>query len=80
MKFKEYIKESQLTKAKADIKKKKNALIKKWKTKGAYENFGQKEVGKLEDKHINSSSYTDEMNQIRKVIQDFNEWAMSYNG
>ena len=74
------IKIKKVSKVKADIKKFKNALIEKWKTKGAYENFGQKEVGKLEDKHINISSYTDEMNQIRKEIQDFNKWVMKYNG
>ena len=64
----------------SEIKKKKSLLIKRWKTKGAYENFGQKECGKLEDKYINISKYTDEMNQIRKLIQDFRNWCMNYTG
>jgi len=72
--------ESKLSKATVDIKKIKSQLGKKWKSKGAYENFGQKEVGKLEDKHIDSSDYSTEMNTIRKAIQDFDKWAMDYNG
>jgi len=64
----------------SEIKKKKNMLIKRWETKGAYENFGQKEVGKLQDKYIDSSKYTDEMNEVRILIQKFNEWCMNYTG
>ena len=48
--------------------------------KGLYENFGQKEVMELEDKYIDTSSYTDEMNNIRDSIQIFNEWCMNYCG
>ena len=64
----------------SEIKRKQNLLIKKWKTKGAYENFGQKEVGKLEDKYIDGSKYTDEMNEMRRLIQEFQNWCMSYTG
>lgn len=55
-------------------------LISKVKKTGLYENFGQKEVGKLTDKYINSSSYTDEMNSDRERLTAFNNWCMSYNG
>jgi hypothetical protein len=55
-------------------------LIKKAKTKGLYENFGQKEVRKLEDKFINISDYSEEMNSNRRLIQMFNEWCMNYCG
>ena len=55
-------------------------LIKRVEDKGLYENFGQKEVMELEDKYIDTSSYTDEMNNIRDSIQIFNEWCMNYCG
>ena len=60
------------------IAKEKNKLIKRAKTKGLYENFGQKEVGKLEDKYIDTSDYSDEMNNNRDLIQMFNEWCSTY--
>ena len=61
------------------IQNEKKKLIDKVKKKGIYENFGQKEVRKLEDKFINTSSYTDEMNYIRKAIQEFDKWCMDYS-
>ena len=54
------------------IANEKNKLIKRAKTKGLYENFGQKEVRKLEDKYIDTSDYSDEMNNNRDLIQMFN--------
>ena len=63
-----------------EIEKVKNKLIKKAKSKGLYENFGQNEVRKLEDKHLNSSDYTDEMNKKRNLIQSFGEWCMNFDG
>lgn len=57
-----------------------NKLIKIAKTKGLYENFGQKEVMKLEDKFIDSSDYSEEMNKNRRLIQMFDEWCMNYSG
>ena len=62
------------------VQKEKNKLIAIAKTKGLYENFGQKEVRKLEDKFINSSIYSDEMNKSRRTIQLFDEWCMNYCG
>ena len=60
------------------IAKEQDKLINKANTKGLYENFGQKEVSKLKDKYIDTSSYTDEMNAIRDAIQEFNTWCMNY--
>lgn len=57
-----------------------NKLIKKAKTKGLYENFGQKEVRKLEDKFIDPSDYSEEMNKNRRLIQMFSEWCYNYCG
>lgn len=63
-----------------DIKRNKNKLISKAKTKGLYENFGVSEVRKLEEKYIDISSYTNEMNAIRKAISDFSYWCMCFDG
>ena len=51
-----------------DIKKAKKALIAKAKSKGVYENFGQKEVRELEDKY----GYTDH-------VRAFDDWAMNFD-
>ena len=62
------------------ITREQNKLIKIAKTKGLYENFGQKEVRKLEDKFIDISNYSEEMNKNRRLIQMFDEWCMNYCG
>ena len=62
------------------IKHEKNKLIDIANKKGLYENFGQKEVRKIQDQYINSSSYTKEMNNNRSLLQNFNNWCMTYNG
>ncbi len=62
------------------IKRKKESLIKRVEKKGIYENFGQKEIRDLEDKYIDSSSYTDEMNKMRDMIRELDDWACTYNG
>ncbi len=61
------------------IQQAKTKLIKQAQNTGLYENFGQKEVARLTDKYIDTSSYTDQMNYNRKATQEFNEWCMSYN-
>lgn len=60
------------------IQRKKAKLEKIARENGLYENFGQKEVSELEDKYINISKYTDEMNNRRMEIQQFNNWCMNY--
>ena len=61
-----------------EIEKEKNKLIKQAKEGGLYENFGQEVIIKLEDKHINLSDYSDEMNKKRNLIEMFNNWCMNY--
>ena len=68
-----------MIKLETKIKGLKLVLTEKARNKGIYENFGQKEVRKLEETFINISSYTDEMNEIRNLIQNFNEWCMNFN-
>jgi hypothetical protein len=58
----------------------KNFLIEKYNKNGLYENFGQKEVRLIEEKFINTSDYTTEMNNNRNKLQIFNEWCMNFNG
>ena len=67
-------------KLEAAISRERTKLIKIAKSKGLYENFGQKEVRKLEDKYIDSSDYSEEMNKNRRLIQMFEEWCMNYCG
>ncbi len=62
-----------------EIEKLKKKLIEVAKIKGIYENFGQKEVKMLEDKYINQSDYSKEMNDIRNLIQRFNDWCSSFD-
>jgi hypothetical protein len=45
--------------------------------KNLCENFGQKEIRKLEDKFINSSLYNTEMNTMRNMIRGFEEWCLN---
>lgn len=52
-----------------EICKFKKALIKKVKTKGLYENFGQKEVTILRNKY-----------GYLGLIADFDNWCMTYDG
>ena len=52
----------------ADINKFKKQLIAKAKRKGLYENFGQAEVGKLEDKYGYSNN-----------VREFDNWAMNFD-
>lgn len=63
-----------LKKLEKEIEKTKNSLLIKAKKNGLYENFGQVEIRKLKDKFINFASYTNEMNLIRKSIDNFDYW------
>ncbi len=67
-------------KVQKEVDKVKAKLIKKWASKGAYENFGQKEVRALKDKFEDSSDYGSEMKSIRSIIDRFDDWASSYDG
>lgn len=62
------------------IDKVKKQLISKWKRKGGYENFGQKELRKFEDKFEDMSDYSNDMKLIRKSVMAFADWASEYDG
>jgi hypothetical protein len=64
-----------ITKLEKEIEKTKNSLLIKAKKSGLYENFGQIELRKLKDKFIDSSSYTNEMNKIRQLLDNFDHWC-----
>lgn len=68
----------EIMKIETAIKNEKAKLINKVNKKGLYENFGQKEVSKLESKFIDSSDYSDKMNDNRNQLDSFNEWCMTY--
>ena len=53
------------------LTKEQNKLSEIAKTKGLYENFGQKEVRKLEDKYIDMSDYSEEMKFFPCIIFKF---------
>lgn len=62
------------------ISKVKKQLMRKWKQKGGYENFGQKELSQMKDKFdYNPYGSPDERN-ISKMLDGFDNWAMNYDG
>ena len=63
-----YAKGGEVGKVNSEINKMKTALIKKAKSKGIYENFGQKEVRQLEDKY----GYSPE-------VASFDNWCMNFD-
>src|SRR6056300_362983 len=73
----EAMKPSQVRSAISKVKK---GLMRKWKQKGGYENFGQKELSQMKDKfHYNPYGSPDER-QISKMLDGFDDWAMNYDG
>jgi ribosomal protein L21E len=62
------------------ISRVKKDLMKKWKQKGGYENFGDKE-GDMLRKKFNFNPYgSSEEREIAQMIQGFEEWAINYDG
>jgi hypothetical protein len=69
-----------VSQVRSTIDKVKKQLIQKWKQKGGYENFGEKEGRMLSDKfNVNPYGSPDER-RIHSMIQDFENWAMNYDG
>ena len=64
------------TRISKDIGKTRERLIAKAKKKGLWENFGQKELRKLKDKHIGANCVTRE---TYKLFQDFDNWCMNFD-
>jgi hypothetical protein len=62
------------------ISRAKEALTKKAKKNGIYENFGQKEVREIKDKFIDISDYSPDMNMNRDKLKNFDNWCMNYTG
>ena len=62
------------------IEKVKKQLIQKWKQKGGYENFGEKEGRMLSDKFNTNPYGSSDERRIHSMIQDFENWAMNYDG
>ena len=60
------------------ISRAKKMLIDRANKNGIYENFGDKEQRIIEDRYINISSYTSEMNRNRNMFQSFADWCATY--
>ena len=69
-----------VSQVRSTIAKVKKQIIQKWKQKGGYENFGEKEGRMLSDK-FNANPYgSSDERRIHSMIQDFENWAMNYDG
>lgn len=62
------------------IRRARKMLVEKVEKDGPYENFGQKEVRLIKEHFIDISSYTDEENKKRSLLDSFSNWCSSYNG
>ena len=67
----------EIAKCAIDIHKVQKSLIKRAKTNGIWENFGQKEMRKLNDEYF---TYGYEAKEIMDMLSAFNDWAMNYTG
>jgi len=73
----EVMKPSQVRSAISRVKK---GLMRKWKQKGGYENFGQKELSQMKDKFDYNPYGSSDERQIAKMLDAFDNWAMNYDG
>jgi hypothetical protein len=62
------------------ISRVKKQLMRKWKQKGGYENFGQKELRQLQDKFDYNAYGDKDEREISHMLDAFNNWAMNYDG
>ena len=78
----EKVDEGLLGQVRKEIGKTQTDLKKKWKKTGGYENFGQDEISKLQDRHGYSSMVygTPEQRKAAKLIDALDQWAMNYVG
>ena len=60
-----------------EIEKEKKKLIRIAKTKGLYEDFGQKEYSELQDKYMDLY-YVDK--DIARLLDNFFDWCINYDG
>lgn len=68
-----------LKRLKRDIDRTTETLKIRWDIKGAYENFGQREVQRLKDKYVGRLPYLYEFS-IRGEILKFERWCWGYTG
>lgn len=61
------------------IRRAKKHLVSLAKNEGFYENFGQLEIGYIENHFINISDYSDEMNGKRNELASFRRWIDNLN-
>jgi predicted kinase len=73
----ETMKPSQVRSAISKVKKQ---LMRKWKQKGGYENFGQKELSQMKDKFDYNPYGSSDERQIANMLDGFDNWAMNYDG
>lgn len=57
-----------------------SGLINKVDHDGLYENFGQVEVRSIKDKFIDTSDYSEDMNNNREELLMFSHWCSDYQG
>jgi len=78
----EIIEEGLLGQVRKEVGKTQTALKKKWAKKGGYENFGQDEIRKMQDRYGYSSMVygTPEQRKAAALIDALDQWAMSYVG
>ena len=69
-----------ISQVRSTIEKVKKQLIQKWKQKGGYENFGEREGRMLSDKFNTNPYGSSDERRIHSMIQDFENWAMNYDG
>ena len=81
MKRKIKMNKEKYTKFKKDLKKYKRNLIKKAREKGLYENFGQKEINKLNEDYslYCISLYEDFGKEINKSYKEFKDFCLNFD-
>jgi hypothetical protein len=77
---KESVNEASVSQVRSVIKRVQKQLSNKWKKKGGWENFGQKELRKMKDKFKYDPYGSPQERQIAKVLDDFDNWAVNYVG
>lgn len=55
-------------------------LKKRWKKKGGYENFGQKELSYLIGKYLEKENDFKVKEEMRNTLVDFDHWILDYTG
>lgn len=65
-------------KVRKEVEKNKKRLIEKAKKQGIYENFGQSECSKIEDK-FDLDFYDLSKRRACIILQDFEKWCMNFD-